>query len=58
MGLFSFMGVISFTKKVIAAILTLTLTSCAVLDFPDKTHEEIYNQVDDQMSQDIEFGRR
>lgn len=45
-------------KLLITLLIMITFTSCAVLDFPDKTHEEIYNQVDNQMSQDIEFGRR
>lgn len=46
-------------QKIIQAILALSLlTSCAVLDFPDAQHEEIYSQVDNQMSKDIEFGKR
>ena len=36
----------------------ITFASCAVLDFPDPVHEEIYNQKDDQMSKDINFGHR
>ena len=58
MGYISFVGIISFIKKVIIVVLILTLTSCAVLNFPDQVHEEIYNQVDNQMSKDIEFGHR
>lgn len=45
-------------KLLITLIIMITFTSCAVLNFPDQVHEEIYNQVDNQMLKDIEFGHR
>ena len=59
MGNTSFRCCVLNCQKIIQAILALSLlTSCAVLDFPDAQHEEIYNQIDNQMSNDIQFGRR